>query len=122
MSASLVEAQTRSSDQILDRSRYQHLARPGRRVRTIMSGLMATSALAAPAYSQPTESHVPPVFEQIDGNGVDQISGRMMGLRANMDALTMTDQTPVRPPRIRSVAQTKATTRAAPIFPGRRPG
>src|SRR6266699_5802204 len=31
MSASLVEAQTRSGDQILDGSRYQHLARPGER-------------------------------------------------------------------------------------------
>jgi hypothetical protein len=31
MSASLVEALTRSGDQILDGSRYQHLARPGER-------------------------------------------------------------------------------------------
>src|SRR5713226_6149127 len=31
MSASVVEAETRPGDQILDGSRYQHLARPGER-------------------------------------------------------------------------------------------
>ena len=56
----------------------------GRGVRNLVSGLMATTALAAPAGAQRIESTVPPVFQQIDENGVDQISGQMVQVMTSL--------------------------------------
>jgi RHS repeat-associated protein len=56
-----------------------------KRVRTILAGLMATTALAAPAAAQQhIESTIPPVFQSVDENGVDQISGQLVQTLASL--------------------------------------
>ena len=56
----------------------------GRRIRNLVSGLMATTALAAPTGAQQIESTVPPVFQSVDENGVDQISGQMVQVMTSL--------------------------------------
>lgn len=55
------------------------------RFRKIISGLMAAAAVAAPAQAQQQiERTIPPVFQSVDENGVDQISGQLVQVMTSL--------------------------------------